>query len=89
MKFHFSFIFNQNVPYSKFGTLYFIFFLFIPFDYISDNIFDYTLIIFRSQSYTCHRCSSCSMVSDNTAYSWISANSKWAYNGKWYGYVFT
>lgn len=52
----------------------FLFFLFLSTVFL-DNVFCHLLLIFRSQSYTCHRCSSCSLVSDNTAHSWISANS--------------
>lgn len=37
---------------------------------------------FRSQSYTRHRCPTCSLVSDNKASSWLTANPQWSWNRK-------
>lgn len=41
---------------------------------------------FRSQSYTCHRCLTCSLVSDNTTNSWLTADPQWSCNRKWNRY---
>ena len=42
---------------------------------------------FRSQSYTCHRCPTCCLVSDNTANSWLTKDPQWSWNGKWHRYL--